>query len=122
MLTHGGIKSFLALTSFTNDDFSLSRTSFEVDNRFKIETDASDYKNIIPFIPSRAEQGYGLSEKSLTSILEMVTSKNDLKTIRLQNLKPLIISVDCGIKDIELIDEKWGLIFDFIINFLPLSL
>jgi len=62
--------------------------------------------NVIPYIPSRIDEGYGLSNESLGAIL----SKQDGKS------KPLIISVDCGVKDNDLIDDKWYRDFDFIIT------
>ena len=47
--------------------------------------------NVIPYIPSRIDQGYGLTESSLDDILEM---KGDL-----------VITVDCGVRDKELIQK-----------------
>ncbi|MEI6462146.1 MAG: single-stranded-DNA-specific exonuclease RecJ [bacterium] len=62
--------------------------------------------NVVPYIPSRVDEGYGLSNESLGTIL----TKQDGKT------KPLIISVDCGVKDNDLVDDKWYKDFDFIIT------
>ncbi len=48
--------------------------------------------DIIPYVPSRFEEGYGMSDKSLKAL------KNEGAE--------LVITVDCGIKDVELI-KKW---------------
>ncbi len=47
--------------------------------------------DVLPYIPSRIDQGYGLTEDSLSDILEL---KADL-----------LISVDCGVRDGELINK-----------------
>jgi single-stranded-DNA-specific exonuclease len=47
--------------------------------------------DVIPYIPSRVDQGYGLTKSSLNDLLEL---KADL-----------VISVDCGVRDKELIRE-----------------
>lgn len=47
--------------------------------------------DITPFIPSRFYEGYGLTENSLDQLIEKGAE--------------LIISVDCGIKDIELVNK-----------------
>lgn len=47
--------------------------------------------NAIPYIPSRFEEGYGLSRDSLDAIV--------------QQGGQLVITVDCGVKDIDLITE-----------------
>lgn len=52
--------------------------------------------NVVPYIPSRVDQGYGLTESSLNDVLQLDGQ--------------LLISVDCGVRDKELIkrfrDEK----------------
>lgn len=49
------------------------------------------YKNCLPFIPNRFEHGYGLSKESIDSI-------NNLSDLgNLSQLRPLLITVDCGI-------------------------
>jgi len=47
--------------------------------------------NVLPYIPNRFTQGYGLSEESINSIIDL---EGDL-----------IITVDCGVKDIELVNK-----------------
>lgn len=47
--------------------------------------------NVIPYIPSRFTEGYGLSRASLDAIVASGVS--------------LVITVDCGVKDVELIHE-----------------
>lgn len=47
--------------------------------------------NVIPYIPSRIEQGYGLTEDSLKDVLELGGQ--------------LLISVDCGVRDEKLIKK-----------------
>lgn len=46
---------------------------------------------VMPFIPNRFDHGYGLTQESLTQIKKMGCD--------------LLISVDCGIKDLEMIDQ-----------------
>jgi single-stranded-DNA-specific exonuclease len=46
--------------------------------------------DIIPYIPDRVEQGYGLTENSLGDVLELGAN--------------LVITVDCGVRDKELIN------------------
>ena len=58
--------------------------------------------NVIPYIPSRFDEGYGLSIESLSKI------KSDGAT--------LIITVDCGIRDGELLKEFAGQGVDVIIT------
>lgn len=52
--------------------------------------------NVLPYIPSRVDQGYGLTESSINDVLDLGGE--------------LLISVDCGVRDRELInryrDEK----------------
>ncbi|HOU75559.1 MAG TPA: DHH family phosphoesterase, partial [Candidatus Dojkabacteria bacterium] len=48
--------------------------------------------NVMPYIPDRVEEGYGLSESSLSFIYDKGVD--------------LIITVDCGIRDHDII-EKW---------------
>ncbi|MCA9380721.1 single-stranded-DNA-specific exonuclease RecJ [Candidatus Dojkabacteria bacterium] len=57
--------------------------------------------DVIPFIPDRFEDGYGLSDSSMAKIKELNAD--------------LIITVDCGIKDIEIV-KKYHKDFDFIIT------
>jgi single-stranded-DNA-specific exonuclease len=57
--------------------------------------------NVKPFIPNRFEDGYGLSESTVKNIIN-------------QGGK-LIISVDCGVKDIDLI-SKYANQIDFVIT------
>ena len=58
--------------------------------------------DVLPYIPSRFDEGYGLSQSSVEAMLEQGAE--------------LVVTVDCGIKDIELVEEysKGGL--DFIIT------
>lgn len=56
----------------------------------------------LPYIPSRFEEGYGLSRSGLDSIL--------------QNKGSLVITVDCGIRDIELVEEYTKKGLEFIIT------
>jgi single-stranded-DNA-specific exonuclease len=58
--------------------------------------------NTLPYIPSRFEEGYGLGKKGLDHILKEGAD--------------LIISVDCGIRDIELVKEYSDKGLDFIIT------
>lgn len=55
--------------------------------------------NVVPYIPSRIDQGYGLTEDSLNDVLKLKGQ--------------LLISVDCGVRDEKLIKEymKKGLKF-----------
>lgn len=57
--------------------------------------------SVLPFIPNRFTDGYGLSEENIKKIIE---EGGDL-----------IISVDCGIKDIELVNKYFNKV-DFIIT------
>jgi single-stranded-DNA-specific exonuclease len=57
--------------------------------------------DIIPIIPNRADEGYGLSEKTIQKAIDFGAE--------------LILTVDCGIKDIELVD-KYKAQIDFIIT------
>lgn len=47
--------------------------------------------DVLPFIPSRVEQGYGLTNSSIDECIEMGAK--------------LLITVDCGVRDKELINE-----------------
>lgn len=47
--------------------------------------------SVMPYIPSRFEEGYGMSEKGLNHVIE--------------NGGSLVITVDCGIKDIDLVKD-----------------
>lgn len=55
--------------------------------------------DVMPYIPSRFTEGYGLSDSSITSMIEGGAD--------------LVITVDCGIKDLELVSKytKKGLKF-----------
>lgn len=46
---------------------------------------------VMPYIPSRVDEGYGMSEKSVNSIIKAGAD--------------LIISVDCGIRDVEVVKK-----------------
>ena len=58
--------------------------------------------NVWPFIPNRVDEGYGMSEKTLRHL------KDDGAE--------LVISVDCGIRDIELTEFAKGIGLDLIIT------
>jgi single-stranded-DNA-specific exonuclease len=47
--------------------------------------------DVLPFIPSRTDQGYGLTESSIDECIEMGAD--------------LILTVDCGVRDKEIINE-----------------
>jgi len=55
--------------------------------------------DVVPYIPSRIDQGYGLTEDSLNDVLDLSAK--------------LLITVDCGVRDEELIKKymKKGLTF-----------
>ncbi len=57
--------------------------------------------NVMPYIPSRFTEGYGLSEESINTIIKAGGE--------------LIITVDCGVKDIELV-HKYSNQIKFIIT------
>jgi single-stranded-DNA-specific exonuclease len=57
--------------------------------------------DVLPFIPNRFTDGYGLSEDTIQNIIDQGGN--------------LIISVDCGVKDIELVN-KYSDQIDFIIT------
>lgn len=57
--------------------------------------------DVTPYIPDRFDEGYGLSEKSITAMIEQGAE--------------YIITVDCGIKDIELV-SKYSEKVNFIIT------
>ena len=57
--------------------------------------------NVIPFIPNRFTDGYGLSEENIKNIISAGGN--------------LLITVDCGVKDIELVN-KYADKIDFIIT------
>jgi len=57
--------------------------------------------DVFPIIPNRADEGYGLSDKTIEKALNLGTK--------------LIISVDCGIKDYEIV-EKYKKQVDFVIT------
>ncbi len=59
---------------------------------FKEVSEKLDIKvDVIPYIPSRVDQGYGLTSSSINDVLELGGQ--------------LLISVDCGVRDRELINE-----------------
>ncbi len=58
--------------------------------------------DVIPYIPSRFDEGYGLTETSLNSLKEKGAE--------------LIITVDCGIKDLELAKDFQKQGIDFVIT------
>lgn len=58
--------------------------------------------NVLPYIPNRVDEGYGMNLKTLTQL------KN--------NGASLIISVDCGIRDIELVEQMKDQGVDIIIT------
>jgi len=57
--------------------------------------------DVLPYIPSRFYEGYGLTEESISAIK--------------QNGGQIIITVDCGVKDIELVN-KYSNELDFVIT------
>ncbi len=60
-----------------------------------------EYKNVFPFVPNRFVDGYGLNPDSIQHIIDEGGE--------------LIITVDCGVKDIELVAE-YSTQIDFIIT------
>ncbi len=56
--------------------------------------------DVLPFIPNRQDDGYGLSENTLTELIN--------------NNANLIITVDCGVRDLELVKKYKDI--DFIIT------
>ncbi len=69
----------------------------EVSKILDIEVD------VIPYIPSRVDQGYGLTESSIDDVLKLGAK--------------LLISVDCGVRDIELINRyREGKDLEFVIT------
>lgn len=58
--------------------------------------------DVVPYIPSRIDQGYGLTEDSLNDVLELGAN--------------LLISVDCGVRDEKLIVEYMEKGLHFIIT------
>ena len=120
------LKDFYPTSKLHDIDKAVERVTLAIKNKDKIiihgDFDADgicatsiifDYlyfhakANVVPYIPSRIDEGYGISESSLLSIKEKYSKNGE---------KLLIISVDCGIKDYELIDNKWHKEFDFIIT------
>lgn len=64
--------------------------------------------NILPYIPDRVDEGYGLSKESLDNLVEKGVE--------------LIVTVDCGVRDKELINEyseKFGIEFVITDHHLP---
>lgn len=70
---------------------------FELLEELKIDKDEI---KIIPYIPDRVEEGYGLSNKSLDKLVEEGVD--------------LIVTVDCGVRDKELIKQYEGV--DFVVT------
>jgi single-stranded-DNA-specific exonuclease len=58
--------------------------------------------DVLPYIPHKVDEGYGVSEKTLQ---KFVDEKADL-----------VITVDCGIRDVDLIKKFQGKPFDIIIT------
>jgi single-stranded-DNA-specific exonuclease len=58
--------------------------------------------NVLPYIPHKVDEGYGMSEATLEMF---VKEKADL-----------VITVDCGIRDVELVKKYQGKPFDIIIT------
>jgi single-stranded-DNA-specific exonuclease len=58
--------------------------------------------DVVPYIPNRLDEGYGLSKKSLDTMKE--------------NGAQLIITVDCGIRDGKIIEENISKDLDFIVT------
>lgn len=58
--------------------------------------------DVVPYIPSRIDQGYGLTKDSLDDVLSLGAN--------------LLISVDCGVRDFELIDEYMEKGLDFVVT------
>lgn len=57
----------------------------EVSKKLGIDVD------VLPYIPSRVDQGYGLTESSLNDVIELGAK--------------LVVSVDCGVRDRELVNR-----------------
>jgi DNA-binding XRE family transcriptional regulator len=57
------------------------------------------YQNVIPYIPNRFDEGYGLSDESLKGMLTILNEKNTTP----QNA--LLITVDCGIVSHKQVDD-----------------
>lgn len=58
--------------------------------------------NVLPYIPSRFDEGYGLNKDGLDSLLDQGAN--------------LVITVDCGIRDIDLVSEFTAKGIDFIVT------
>ena len=58
--------------------------------------------DVLPYIPDRVEEGYGLSESSIDSLKELGAD--------------LVITVDCGIRDKDLIEKYMSQDLDFIVT------
>lgn len=76
---------------------------------------ALNHKKIIPYIPDRVDEGYGITQISLENI-EKILIEKDQDIFQNIEKKPLIISVDCGVKETSLIDDIWSEKFDFLIT------
>ena len=74
-----------------------------------------NHKKIFPYIPDRIDEGYGITQTSLENI-ENILKEKDSSVLQSQGKKPLIISVDCGVKETTLIDDIWSDKFDFLIT------
>lgn len=57
-----------------------------------------NYKNVIPYIPSRFDEGYGLTNDSLSGIVQKLSEKKLLDKTKTLGL---IITVDCGIVSLK---------------------
>lgn len=78
-----------------------------------------NYTNVFPFIPSRFDEGYGLSDASIMTIKTMLSEKGfssllDNQTDR--DNRPLLITVDCGITAVEETQEVKKQGFEIIIT------
>lgn len=58
--------------------------------------------DVVPYIPSRIEQGYGLTESSINDVIDLGAK--------------LLISVDCGVRDCEIIHRYMEKGLDFVIT------
>ncbi len=58
--------------------------------------------DVIPYIPSRMEQGYGLTESSINDVVDLGAK--------------LLLSVDCGVRDYEIIHRYMEKGLDFVIT------
>jgi single-stranded-DNA-specific exonuclease len=80
----------------------LWKTLFEVFN----------YEKVYPYIPSRFDEGYGLTMDSLNGIIEKLETTGYV----IKSCDPLIVTVDCGILSIAEVDTAKELGFSVIIT------